>query len=733
MTHEMVAGISFSLGWSLIAGCAGFCGLVSFLLGARLCSRGRRLLIASLNCLTGGMLAMIIISPTVVMNHCSRLPPRLAILFDRSASMKTMDGIKGMSRWQSCRRLMAKDSFFQEQLATRSRFSTWVFDTGLHKPSAEGLKNEAGTGGTDLALVLEKALAWPGPGGFLGLLVVTDGRSSRGLPLGLRAEEMLQHRVPVWVLGCGQPVKSGQKKLRIERYHLLDAIDLGQEIKLDAMLNVDGLNSGEIDIKVYLDKKAVIKTKIRAPEDSGMLPLSYSFRPRSTGMKQLTLVASTGQGRGLISSTRTGYFVVKNRNTNILFVEGRLGWGYRQIRDSLRLLKGGMLRIWNAFVLGKSQGRNLNKRLKSTDVMVLGDVRAEQLGMQNVVALARAIREDGVGLLFMGGMETAASYADTPLEPLMPAALKYAKVESRKDGIQVAALNLNSPIMKLSADKVALHRMISAMPKTFSGHKFSKIAPRAKKLLMAGDTPILVSWQAGSGRVAMMAWPDHWLWAQNGADGAAGYRRFFVQLTSWLSGREDANGSGLSISLSKYRLAPGEKTSILIVQRGGAAQTLKLRLEKKGHQGPLAAIQLKAIKPGVFRTEVQGSETGHYRIAVVSCQKPDSHKAEDPKKNLPLAEQHFCVQENDLELINVSPNFDTLRRLAQDSGGGFYTQEQYVKMVENLRAALPQPVIKNRFVRRTLADNWVLMLVTIASLCVGWGLARKKSSEFEKN
>jgi hypothetical protein len=733
MTHEMAAGISSRLGWSLIAGCALFCGLVSFLLCARLCSRGRRLLIAAMNCLAGGMLAMIILSPTVVLNHSSRLPPRLAILLDRSASMKTLDGIKGMSRWQSCRRLMAADSFFHEQLSSRTRLSAWVFDIGLHKSSAPGQKNQAGSGGTDLAFALEKALAWPGPGGFSALLVVTDGRSSRGLPLGLRAEEILRHRVPVWVLGCGQRAKSGQKHLRIESYHLPDAIDLGQEIKLDAMLNVGGLKSGEIDIKVYLDKKAVIKTKIRAPEDSGMLPLSYCFRPRSTGMKQLTLVASSGQGKDLISSTRTGYFVVRNRNTNILFVEGRLGWGYRQTRDSLRSLKGGVVRVWNAFVLGQKEGRNLIKRLKTTDVMVLGDVQAEQLGMQNVVALARAIREDGVGLLFMGGAETAASYADTPLEPLMPAALMYAKVESGKEGLQVAALNLNDPVLKLSSDKPTLHRMISAIPKTFSMHKFSKIAQRAKKILMAEDTPVLISWQAGSGRVAMMVWPDHWLWAQNGVDGAAGHGRFFARLASWLSGREDADGSGFSISLSKYRLAPGEKATVLIVQQGAKEQNLQLRLERKGDQSPLLETQLKAIKPGVFRTEVHGALAGQYRIIVNSGKKQSSPGTDDTPKNLPLAEQHFCVQENDLELINVSPDFETLRRLAQDSGGGFYTQEQYVKIVEDLRGDLPPPVIRNRFVRRALADNWVLMLVAIASLCGAWGLARRKSSESEQN
>ena len=728
---ELSGGLSTAAGIALLAGAA----LAAFLAGALAAARrrklGTRLAVGGLYALAASTATLALLTPVAARRSEKPVLPRVAVLADRSASMNRSDLPDGGARYTLAADLLANDSPFLRRLEGSARTSLLAFDSGVRPLEAGELGGPPRGRATDISAALEAAFDAPGVGRLGAVLMITDGRATAGRPPETNLAGFIRRGVPVWVLGTGNPAGTSGPRLAVVDFDLPERAVLGSEVDADASVRAEGLAGGEVTVRLLVDGREAGRQQLKTAANRERLPVRFSFPARPLGVRRVEIVAEAG---GVPAARSARYLIVEGRPLRALYVEGRLGWGYRTLAAALASAPGREVELEPAFVAaagGEPRPElNLAKNLARFDVVVLGDVAADRLGKSGPAALARAVREDGCGLLFTAGPERAATYRDTPLEPLLPAGLDYGKMEAEGRRVELAARAGRPEPLYLDPVAEVDHRLWSSVPESIAAWKPGKAREGASVWLRAGDRPALIAWRAGAGRAAVMAWPDHWRWARSGEDGAEGHRRFFARLAAWLAGRDQVGSGRLALSMTRYRLSPGEEVSLLArVVRGAEADapitlsaeiasgregavpdTLKLSPDAPGPPGPPGP-------PGRYRAAVRAGEPGEYRLEVVAR----SLGAEWAR-----AELFFSVEGRDVEMEDPAPDFAVLRRLAAETGGAFLGPAEAEGLAGRIAGSLPQPRRRVRVRRRLLWDRLGLLLPAVAALLAAWIILLKK-------
>ncbi len=582
---------------------------------------------------------------------------------------------------------------------------------------------------TDLARSLRTALESPGVGPLAGVIMVTDGRVTRGPMLGLRNAELARREVPMWVVGAGDPASSARPRLSIASLEVPESAVIGETVTVEATVRAEGLGGRTVRVRLMADGEEVADASLPASTDLARLPVRFKFQTRKQGVRQLWVAASIPPHGNIPAARSSRYLVVKGRPLRALYAEGRLGWGYRSMAASLGSAPRSSVELWAGFVGVGDAGRgpkpelDVGDRLRGLDVLVLGDVPSERMPRRALASLARAVREDGLGLVFMAAPASAAGYAGTPLESLLPVKLNYRDVGAKSRRLSLPAGGKRDAVLRLDREGSEDHRLWKSLPATRAGWKLGELREGARVLLRAGEDPLLVSWSAGRGRVAVMAWPDHWRWARSGAAGAEAHRRFFARLALWATGREESGGSRLALSMTRYRLSPGEQVSLLarLLKSPPDGSRVALSAEiTRSLSDSKEQLRVAPVGRGVYRVTVRGGAPGQYRIKV---------RAATVVAGWAQGELFFSVEGEDLETEKPAPDFEALRALAKRSGGAFLGPAEADRLRSIIKGKLPAPTSRTRQARRSLWDRLPVMIVGLLAACGAWLLLHVSSAK----
>ncbi len=725
---ELAGGLSLAGAIAVLAALA----LAAFLGGALLAARRRgpaaRLAAGALYALAAACLALAVLRPSAVTTSDRETPPRVVVLVDRSASMREADLPAGIARYRLAADLVREGSPLRLELERRARPVYLAFDSRVRGVEPAALAAPPAGSATDLVGGLAGALASPGAGPLAGVVLITDGRVTRGPPLGLRLRELARRKVPVWVVGAGQERAAARPRLAVADFELPETAVIGETLAADASLRALGLAGRKVLVRLLVDGAETARRELAAGSDDVRLPVRFGFAAKARGVHRLEIAARTLGPAPAPAARSSRYLVVRGRPLRALYAEARLGWGYRALAGALRSAPGSEVELWTGFVRGRDQKLKLSGRLERLDAVILGDLPAGRLGRGELAALARAVREDGLGLLFAAGPERAASYAGTPLEGLLPAGLKYAKVAAGRRRVELAAGARRAPPLRLDRSGEVDHRLWKSLPETRAGWKPGAPRPGAEVWLRAGTDPVLIAWPAGQGRAALLAWPDHWRWSRSGPAGAEGHRRLFARLAAWLAGRDEGGGGKLALSMTRYRLTSGEQVSLLarLLQAPPDGARVALRAEigpAKGKARRPQGTRLAPVAPGRYRATVRAGDPGEYRVKVI---------ARAPGADWAEAELVFTVEGSDLEMEDPSPDFSALRRLAASSGGGFLGPAEAERLPGIVARRLPAPRRRTRRTQRSLWDHPALLALALLASCAAWLMLRGGAGEEKK-
>jgi hypothetical protein len=207
-----------------------------------------------------------------------------------------------------------------------------------------------------------------------------------------------------------------------------------------------------------------------------------------------------------------------------------------------------------------------------------------------------------------------------------------------------------------------------------------------------------------------------WRWKMAAADGEALYERFFANLARFLTARgelervvvtpdKDVFQAGEDIGFSAqvyrgdFRLARDADVSVEVSSGNGTA--------------PVATIDLAAAG------DYYRGETGHLPPGPYVLRATASLSGEE----VGTAESEFLVERYSLEDSETRRRSATLRRVAEETGGGYYTPGTLDDLPEDIPLSWNEREVTREF--EVWNSPW-LLLGFVGLMSVEWALRRKQ-------
>jgi hypothetical protein len=610
---------------------------------------------------------------------------RLLVVFDQSKSMTVEDMPKGATRWQHVERLWESRAVKSrlEQLAAEQKIEIVPYlgaeELREHKPNAPADGKR-----TDIGAWLNQLWQRHGHEKHLrGIVLFSDG-ADNGTRFVLQQEAGQWRGVcPITAFGAGNPDDPKFRKdialigIDVEP----NPVAVKSRMKIIAKAIAPGFEKTEVKVIVTIED-VLTKESVNIPKVPGYFLAGEKDQaivvnaqaPDKSGEYKVTVKITPHPDEANPDNNEISTYVqVIKEKIKILWVDRPRV--YEQVA-AIRAIKTDP-RFEVYYVEKPIEAKDLDDG--QYDVLVIGDVSAKRFsgGKNEVFAKVAERVRNKMGLLMLGGEESfgAGGWKLHPeLMELLPVDFATAGLIERNVRVKPAKGKDDLPFLQLAPDpqKNAAYWKETLEPLDGVAVMGNVIDPI--DLLLEGDKgePVMAA-RAIGGRVVVFA-GDSTAKAWMTLEPVPAYERFWKRLALWIANQTD-DGKLLWIRLDKRRVNAGIGESL------GFTFGLK---DKKGRDLTNATFPtLKAIGPkqqefvvtpikdrdvpyqrGVFHG---AKDPGEYKIKIRAVAKDLDGNAVDEQ-----IEARFLVVTDDIEMLRPVAEHQTLRKLAEASGGRFF-------------------------------------------------------------
>jgi hypothetical protein len=664
--------------------------------------------------------------------------PRIAILWDESKSMDTIDA-------QLPPALAEKSA-----IVSRADWVKKALSSDLWKPLEANGANEVITlpfatpdeanpaiSGSDLEFPLSDVLQ--NQSNLRAVVMLSDGDANSGQPPVAAAQKMRLRGVPLYAIPIGS-------QTRLPDLDILSASAPGYGIVGE---NVQI----PFTIRSSLDRQ--VRTIIRLRDNSGrqitkdlILPPnaethdSILWRIDKEGSATLELSIPVADGE-LVSTNNSRRFVIAGRpeKIRVLVIESQPRWEYRFLRNALSRDPGVEVSCLLFHPsLGLGGGREYIQKfpekledLAKYDVVFIGDVgvNKDQLTKEQCALIRGLVENQASGVIFMPGSKgNQFSLLDTELADLMPVVLD----DTRREGFSE---NLASPLALTTEGRTSLLTMLGSneqenpeiwrrLPGFFWHAPVIKAKGGTEVLAVHGNRrgkfgpiPLLVTKPAGNGKVLFMGIDSAWRW-RRGVEDLYHYR-FWGQVARWMSyQRNMASGQRVRVFFTPENPEPGDTVAI----HANAFDPNGAPLEKGTVAVDLTSPDGRSRRIDLQKNEsAWGAFSGRFKVDLPGAWKirATAGGAEDK----PL-ETTFMAQGVEIEKTGQPARPEVLDEMARVSRGRSIQPSQLADLVREI-TALPEP--RPLETRIPLWSHWGTLVAVISLLGFFWA-GRKLNGMF---
>lgn len=667
------------------------------------------------------LLALTLLKPERVRRIRREERMRVAVLCDASGSMATRDVAAGGGAAVTRAEWLAAERARKFWTPLETAYDVVVGD--VCAPPADAAADA--DPGTDLNAALE-GVAKAG-GSVRAALLISDGDWNAGAPPVAAATRLRMRGVPVWTVVAGSDRFLPDLELAsvaAPAYGLVEetiAIPftvqsrLPREVRTEAVLERDG--------RVVARKPLVIPAMALVQE-------SIAFDPDTEGEARLAVrIPVEGDETQPANNAREFRMALRREVLHVLVIDTLPRWEYRYLRNALARDPGADVRCLLLHPsLGPGGGRDYlpafpatRQELSSFDVVFLGDVGVKpgQLTEDQAAQIRGLVEQQGSGLVFLPGrMGHQASLPASPLGDLMPVALDAVAPEGFGSAIESRPVLTTRGREHLLTLLAATPEQNEALWRGLPGfHWYAPVlrarpggdvlAVHAEARNEHGRIPLLVTREAGNGKVLFMGTDSAWRW-RRGVEDTYHYR-FWGQVARWMAHRRHlAHAEGIRFFFSPESPAAGDRVAIHATAFDGVGLPLEqgtvgARIVAPG--GGETAITL-APEPGgwgTFRGMFVARDGGPHKVAV-RC-------AETGRE----VEATLDVARTVRERVGRPARSDVLREIASITGGRCVTAAGLASVLEQIRI-LPEPEpVEERF-RLWCSAAWGAGIVGLLAL-----------------
>jgi hypothetical protein len=583
-----------------------------------------------------------------------------------------------------------------------------------------------------------------------GIVLVTDGgdqspdRLEDSL-LGLRAEG-----VPVYVVGTG--LEKIVPDIQVERLEIPASVTKGSTVMASTVISHAGVETRRITVNVEEEGRILATQEVNLSGSDGSSSVQIPVTLSDAGIRGLRVRVPVQSGEIIEANNYAdAYIRVRSGREKILYFEGQPRYDVGFMRRAIAadeniqvvvLQRTGEDRYFRADVDsgevlagGFPQSR---EELFEYRGLILGSVDTGVFTPDQIRMIAEFVDRRGGGLLFLGGPHALAEggYATSALAPVIPVELETSppiragqtrfwsevKVSPTREGLTHPAVQLAPPSADGDTEEipitpwedlvelVAVNALRSPRPGA------TVLLTGESSVLPRGEQAVFAVQRYGAGVSALLAVQDIWRWqmlAPTLEDQT--HERFWRQILRWLI--QDVRDP-ITASAVRNRVAPGEPVDLVANFVSGEylpvndGQVTARITDPVGGEREIA-LSWNLSKDGEYLGSFMPEMAGPYEVVVTG-------RDGDRELVAPPVRIEAGVLDNEVRSGAMRGNL--LRRIAEETGGAFFTMDQLDALPEALQYSGRGTVVQEQ---RDLWDLPLFFFLLVGFLSAEWLLRRR--------
>ena len=681
-----------------------------------------------------GVLAVCLLRPVLVLSSVVPQENFLGVLIDDSRSMQIAD-VADTPRSEAVHAMFGAESEVLAALADRFALRFFRFSSDTDRIAEVGGLTYEGTR-THLGQALGRAHEELSGVPLSGLVVVTDGADNALQGMGEALLPLQAAGVPVFPVGLGRE--------RFDRDIQMSRVETPLRVLKDASLAVElivthqGYQGETVSVQVEDEGRIVGTEDVQLPADGQPQTVRIRFTASETGPRLFRFRVSPRPDEMVTqNNVQEALIVVEDRTQKILYFEGEPRWEVkfllRAVEDDENLQVALLQRTAeNKFLRRNVDGPDelvggfprTRSELYEYRGLVLGSIEAGYFTPDQLRMIADFVNHRGGGLLMLGSHRSFAEggYAGTPVSDVLPVVLDPARSDAgdgyfAEVGVVTTRAGASHASTLIADTEAASVERWRTLPPVSVVNPITEVKPGATTLLRTPENLVVLAFQRyGAGKSMAFPVQDSWMW-QMDADVPVEdltHETFWRRLLRWLIA--DVPDQVVA-RVNQDRVEPNELVTVLAevgddnYEELNNSAVVAIVTDPSGDLVELP-MEWTAEKDGEYRTTFTAVEEGFYEV-FVEASVGDELLGEDAA--------YVRVSPSDTEFYDSTMRSPLLTRLAEDTGGRFYTPATINELPDDIQyVGGGVTVIEER-------DLWDMpaLLVLLVGLVLGeWGYRR---------
>jgi uncharacterized membrane protein len=697
--------LSPSTGSYVAAVLAGAAILLAVITYRGLTDRGRvrdRIVLTALRIATLGVMLFCLFRPILVVKAAVPQQNFLAVLIDDSRSMQISD-------WGTASRgAFVKQTFGKEAPLVKALSERFVLRPFHFSQSASRLGSTDDltfTGAqTRLGAALDGARQELAGLPLAGMVMVSDGADTTDASLTEALLALKAASVPVFTVGVGRDRLA--RDVQIDRVSTPRTALQGTSLVIDAVVTQTGYAGDTVSLDVENEGRIVGSQEVKLAMDGEPTAVRVRFTAAEAGPRVFTFRIAPRPGELVTqNNARDALIEVANRKEKILYYEGEprpeMKFINRAVVDDKNLEVVTLQRtadnkymrvgVENADELAAGFPKT-REELFAYRGLILGSIEAGAFTGDQLRMISEFVERRGGGLLMLGGPRSFAEggYAGTPVADALPVTLE--RPGRTLDVLPVARLHVKPTrageahgVTQIAATETASTARWNDMPVLTSVNAIREVKPGATVLLTGSDERrrdqvVLASQRYGRGKTLAFPVQDSWHWQMDVKMAVEDmtHENYWRQLLRWLV---DGVPNTVDVHTITDRVEPGDPVALVAeVVDPGYVEVNDARVIAKvtGPKGTPVEVPMQwtGERNGEYRATFPATDQGMYVAQV---------EATRAGKSLGTGTTQVRAAPSDAEYFDATMHAQRLKRIADETGGRFYTPETIVGMPEDLR------------------------------------------------
>lgn len=575
------------------------------------------------------------------------------------------------------------------------------------------------------------------------IVIATDGRDNGSKTqwddVALEAARL---KVPFFVYGVGG---STAGFLQLKDAAIQNTLFVEDTVSVPFRFRAQGIKDGEVELNLTLGGKVVATKRVTVKEGQDVTE-TLSFTPTkedaSAGKREIIATVKINQGAEVLEDRFAKMVRIADRKVKMLYIESNPRWEFKFMQrafvrdrrvDPTFLVLNGDRKAMESGAPFLANFPDQRKDLFAFDMLIIGDVDANYFTPEQRNWIKDFVTEGGGLVVIAGRLHAPSSWLGTPLADVLPVevpSLKFPIDDARRPTEfkpTISDFGKRGSILSFADDPIENVQAWNEFPGFYWHYPVTKLRPAAvslmdhprEKIVDEKPMPLLAMHYYGKGLVLFSALEETWRWRFNEADKY--FARYWGQVV-YAIGLPYTLGS----KSGQMAIAGGEavlgKTSQVYARLftpeyrplNKERVTAQLeRLDAPPNEEKFRTVVFEAVtnQPGEYVATVPNDRVGRYALKVES-----GEEAAVLDYRVTLPPEH--------ELSPGPMNEDGLRKLAEQSGGKFFREEDLHKLANEIQ---PQKTSFTQRKETLLWTFWPVLLLVVVMFTAEW-LMRKFSN-----